>query len=111
MLTLAGTVTHHQKTVLVDYELPESAVGFVMGHNMLDEYWDTDKHSALFRPGNNMDPRLGANGKLPRQDISSRVTGPILEHLHGFVNGMVASHLLCHSGTINRHSLNGALLS
>jgi hypothetical protein len=39
--------------VLVDYELPESAVGFVMGHN--DEYWDTDKHSALFRPGN-MDP-------------------------------------------------------
>jgi hypothetical protein len=29
----------------------------------------------------------------------------------GFVNGMVASHLLCHSGTINRHSLNGALLS
>ncbi|WP_323101700.1 phospholipase D-like domain-containing protein [Klebsiella variicola] len=82
MLTLAGTVTHHQKTVLVDYELPESAVGFVMGHNMLDEYWDTDKHSALFRPGNNMDPRLGANGKLPRQDISSRVTGPILEHLH-----------------------------
>ncbi|SPX53967.1 Uncharacterised protein [Klebsiella pneumoniae] len=29
-----------------------------------------------------MDPRLGANGKLPRQDISSRVTGPILEHLH-----------------------------
>ncbi|MFT2147744.1 hypothetical protein ACMV6A_27420 [Klebsiella pneumoniae] len=31
--------------------------------------------------------------------------------LPGFVNGMVASHLLCHSGTINRHSLNGALLS
>lgn len=31
--------------------------------------------------------------------------------LRGFVNGMVASHLLCHSGTINRHSLNGALLS
>ncbi|MEC3988298.1 hypothetical protein VSO51_28250, partial [Klebsiella pneumoniae] len=27
---------------------------------------------------------------------------------NGFVNGMVASHLLCHSGTINRHSLNGA---
>jgi phosphatidylserine/phosphatidylglycerophosphate/cardiolipin synthase-like enzyme len=82
ILTLAVTVTHHQKTVLVDYELPESAVGFVMGHNMLDEYWDTDKHSAMFRPGDKMDPRLGANGKLPRQDISSRVTGPILEHLH-----------------------------
>ena len=36
---------------------------------------------------------------------------PITEQLYGFVNGMVASHLLCHSGTINRHSLNGALLS
>jgi len=82
MLTLAGTVTHHQKTVLVDYELPDSAVGFVMGHNMLDEYWDTDKHSSMFRADNEMDPRFGANGKLPRQDISSRVTGPILEHLH-----------------------------
>lgn len=35
----------------------------------------------------------------------------VREHLKGFVNGMVASHLLCHSGTINRHSLNGALLS
>ncbi len=34
-----------------------------------------------------------------------------MRDLIGFVNGMVASHLLCHSGTINRHSLNGALLS
>ncbi|AUY01548.1 hypothetical protein C3F40_06860 [Escherichia coli] len=34
-----------------------------------------------------------------------------MSHAIGFVNGMVASHLLCHSGTINRHSLNGALLS
>ncbi len=33
------------------------------------------------------------------------------QYADGFVNGMVASHLLCHSGTINRHSLNGALLS
>ncbi|MCE0321951.1 hypothetical protein LVW14_26860, partial [Klebsiella pneumoniae] len=31
-----------------------------------------------------------------------------VELISGFVNGMVASHLLCHSGTINRHSLNGA---
>ncbi|MFX3038029.1 hypothetical protein V6128_28855, partial [Klebsiella pneumoniae] len=31
-----------------------------------------------------------------------------LQQGKGFVNGMVASHLLCHSGTINRHSLNGA---
>ncbi|SXN73527.1 Uncharacterised protein [Klebsiella pneumoniae] len=33
------------------------------------------------------------------------------ELVRTFLNGMVASHLLCHSGTINRHSLNGALLS
>ena len=33
------------------------------------------------------------------------------QELEAFINGMVASHLLCHSGTINRHSLNGALLS
>ncbi|RJT45070.1 phospholipase D-like domain-containing protein [Rahnella woolbedingensis] len=74
--------THHQKTVIVDYELPESAVGFVMGHNMLDEYWDTDKHSALIRGDNAPAPNLGPRGKLPRQDMSSRVTGPILEQLH-----------------------------
>lgn len=82
VLALAGFVTHHQKTVLVNYELPVSAIGFVMGHNMLDEYWYTDSHSSMFRPGNRMDPRLGTNGKLPRKDISCRVTGPILEHLH-----------------------------
>ena len=53
VLALAGFVTHHQKTVLVNYELPVSAIGFVMGHNMLDdEYWYTDSHSSMFRPGN-----------------------------------------------------------
>jgi len=80
--TMAASVTHHQKTVLVDYELPERAVGFVMGHNMLDEYWDTDAHSAANRGENRLPPNKGATGALPRQDISSRVTGPILEHLH-----------------------------
>ncbi|EPN37198.1 phospholipase D/transphosphatidylase, partial [Pseudomonas syringae pv. actinidiae ICMP 18883] len=40
-LALSASASHHQKSVLVDYELP-SAVGFVMGHNSLDEYWDTD---------------------------------------------------------------------
>ncbi len=81
---LAATATHHQKTVLVDYELPEHAVGFVMGHNMLDEYWDTDDHSSKRRAGsvNACAPNMGASGFLPRQDISSQVTGPILEHLH-----------------------------
>jgi len=82
IMTLGGTVTHHQKTVLVDYELPEDAVGFVMGHNMLDEYWDTDKHSAQHRGDDKLAPNMGPRGHLPRQDISSRVTGPILKHLH-----------------------------
>ncbi|MCS5873277.1 hypothetical protein LN650_12375 [Klebsiella pneumoniae subsp. pneumoniae] len=83
IMTLAPS--HHQKTVLVDYELPESAIGFVMGHNMLDEYWDTG--CALFpesAPGPGpWGPDQGSRGFLPRQDISSQVTGPILEHLHG----------------------------
>lgn len=81
--TLAGTATHHQKTVLVDYEQTDSAVGFVMGHNMLDEYWDTDDHTALNRSeGSKPAPNCGPRGDTPRQDISSQVSGPILEHLH-----------------------------
>ncbi|MFS2200879.1 phospholipase D-like domain-containing protein [Pseudomonas sp. Pseusp3] len=81
--TLAATATHHQKTVLVDFELPDRAVGFVMGHNMLDEYWDTDDHSALNRSEERKPPpNRGPRGKTPRQDISSRVSGPILEALH-----------------------------
>lgn len=81
--TLRFSATHHQKSVLVDYERVDSAVGFVMGHNMLDEYWDTDRHSALNRSGNHKPaPNLGPRGAQPRQDISGQVSGPILEHLH-----------------------------
>jgi len=81
--SLAGAATHHQKSVLVDYEVPERAVGFVMGHNMLDEYWDTDAHTALNRGVyDRLAPNRGPTGSLPRQDISSRITGPILAHLH-----------------------------
>ena len=72
--------THHQKMVLVDYETPDTAVGFVMGHNMLDAYWDKNDHSAA-----KMHAQTGRNGETPRQDISSRVTGPVLEYLnHNF---------------------------
>ncbi|MCY1392034.1 Cardiolipin synthase B [compost metagenome] len=86
--TMASTVTHHQKSVLVDYELPEQAIGFVMGHNLLDEYWDTDQHSALMRPDPERPevqthaPHRGPRGALPRQDISCQITGPILKDLH-----------------------------
>jgi phosphatidylserine/phosphatidylglycerophosphate/cardiolipin synthase-like enzyme len=83
LATLSATATHHQKTVLVDYEIADRAVGFVMGHNMLDEYWDTDRHTALNRSKDNKPrPELGPRGATPRQDISSQVSGPILEHLH-----------------------------
>lgn len=69
--------THHQKTVLIDYEQPALAVGYVMGHNMLSQYWDTDEHKAL--PAT---PKTGRSGPSPWQDISSRVTGPVLQDLN-----------------------------
>lgn len=69
--------SHHQKMVLIDYEAPEVAVGFVMGHNTLDAYWDDDGHSYVKKA-----PHLGRNGETPRQDMSAIVAGPILEHLN-----------------------------
>jgi len=69
---LSAFPTHHQKMVLVDYEDKDRCVGFVMGHNMLDEYWDTNQHS--YRQSA---PNRGRNGIRPRHDFSSRVTGPI----------------------------------
>jgi phosphatidylserine/phosphatidylglycerophosphate/cardiolipin synthase-like enzyme len=68
---------HHQKTVLIDYEDPNLATGFVMGHNMLDQYWDQNDHSAKRKA-----PNQGRNGPYPWQDISSLVTGPILQDLN-----------------------------
>ncbi|MET3618548.1 phospholipase D-like domain-containing protein [Burkholderia ambifaria] len=69
--------THHQKMVLVDYEDPENARGFVMGHNMLDQYWDTNDHSYVRKT-----PTTGRNGLSPWQDISAWVTGPVLRYLN-----------------------------
>jgi phosphatidylserine/phosphatidylglycerophosphate/cardiolipin synthase-like enzyme len=83
-LSLAGVVvgygggpSHHQKMVLIDYEAPSQALGFVMGHNTLDAYWDDDSHRFA-----RMHSRFGRNGETPRQDMSALVTGPILEHLN-----------------------------
>ncbi|WP_028221232.1 phospholipase D-like domain-containing protein [Paraburkholderia oxyphila] len=69
--------SHHQKMVLIDYEKPEVAVGFVMGHNTLDAYWDDDGHSYVKKS-----PNAGRNGATPRQDMSAIVAGPILESLN-----------------------------
>ncbi|MDR5755291.1 phosphatidylserine/phosphatidylglycerophosphate/cardiolipin synthase family protein, partial [Caballeronia sp. LZ024] len=69
--------SHHQKMVLIDYEAPKVAVGFVMGHNTLDAYWDDDGHSHAKKA-----PNLGRNGATPRQDMSAIMAGPILESLN-----------------------------
>ncbi|MGD7289227.1 phospholipase D-like domain-containing protein, partial [Ralstonia pseudosolanacearum] len=74
---MAGEPSHHQKMVLVDYETPAQAIGFVMGHNTLDEYWDRDDHGCM-----RMHPQMGRCGAHPRQDMSSRVTGTILKDLN-----------------------------
>lgn len=75
--SMSAEPTHHQKMVLVDYEMPEKAIGFVMGHNMLDQYWDRDAHS--YKPEK---PSAGRCGPSPWQDMSSRVTGPVLDYLN-----------------------------
>jgi phosphatidylserine/phosphatidylglycerophosphate/cardiolipin synthase-like enzyme len=36
--------SHHQKMVLIDYETPQRAVGYVMGHNSITDFWDTAQH-------------------------------------------------------------------
>ena len=68
--------SHHQKTVVIDYELanPEKSVGFVMGHNMMMHYWDNSAHL------DNDAKRF--EGCDAWQDLSTRVTGPILYDLN-----------------------------
>ncbi|MBN6076037.1 hypothetical protein HYE59_00335 [Aggregatibacter actinomycetemcomitans] len=74
------TPSHHQKTVLIDYEHPELAVGFVLEHNMLDNYWDTSGHSVERHA-----PNRGKNYHGNYQDVSSLVTGQILWNInHNF---------------------------
>uniref|UniRef100_UPI000D6529EC phospholipase n=3 Tax=Aggregatibacter actinomycetemcomitans TaxID=714 RepID=UPI000D6529EC len=65
--------SHHQKTVLIDYDKPEIAVGFVLEHNMVDNYWDTDEHSLKTTA-----PNRGKNSPTPLQDVSGIVTGRVL---------------------------------
>ena len=78
MVLLTMFASHHQKMVLVDYGTPQ-AVGFVMGHNLHRNYWDTDTH--LFD-----DRSAGRDlGFGPWQDISMKVNGPVLTDLnHNF---------------------------
>lgn len=70
--TLAAT--YHQKTVVIDYDTESSAVGFVMGHNLLKNYLDDHQHLMFDSPVRY--PEFG-----PWQDISCRVRGSCLEDL------------------------------
>ena len=73
---LAATLypTHHQKMVLIDYEMPGRAVGYVMGHNSTTEFWDTEQH--IFRDpqretiyvNSESDVRASAQGKIRSND-------------------------------------------
>ncbi|PXX40124.1 phospholipase D-like domain-containing protein [Aquitalea magnusonii] len=77
-LYLAVGPSHHQKMALIDYDDAQRHVGFVMGHNLLDEYWDTNAHSAK----RHADPRQGRNGIIgPREDFSALVTGKVVGDL------------------------------
>ncbi|MBT0963896.1 phospholipase D-like domain-containing protein [Denitromonas iodatirespirans] len=70
---LAAFASHHQKVILIDYESPDDAIGFVMGHNLLRNYWDTDSHEYQ---------STVRDGFAPWQDLSCRVRGPVLFDLN-----------------------------
>ena len=70
---VSAFTSHHQKTVVVDHEDTSRAVAFVMGHNMLDGYWDTSEHSFA-----RTSERTGRNGMRPLHDYSCKGTGPIV---------------------------------
>ncbi|WPX18258.1 hypothetical protein RHM58_31740 [Pseudomonas sp. 10S4] len=79
MLLLTLFASHHQKMVLVDYEDTANAVGFVMGHNMHRNYWDTSAHLYDDKAARRS-PGFG-----PWQDLSMKVQGPALHDLnHNF---------------------------
>jgi phosphatidylserine/phosphatidylglycerophosphate/cardiolipin synthase-like enzyme len=75
MAALAMVPTHHQKAVLIDYEEPTLAIGFVMGHNMHSQYWDDDKHSITQYKEMSW---LGRDGPTAWQDTSNCVYGEVL---------------------------------
>ncbi|MEO7497358.1 MAG: phospholipase D-like domain-containing protein [Massilia sp.] len=73
--------THHQKMLLVDYEVPVRASGYVMGHNSITDFWDTAAH--IYR-----DPRRET---FYHDDPMSFNAGPSLDHGAGASLGSVYS--------------------
>lgn len=35
---------HHQKSIIIDYGRKHKAIGYVMGHNCVTDFWDTSNH-------------------------------------------------------------------
>ncbi|WP_460885433.1 phospholipase D-like domain-containing protein [Pseudoduganella ginsengisoli] len=52
---------HHQKSIIIDYERKSRAIGYVMGHNCVTDFWDTANH--IFQ-----DPRRERFYKEPEQN-------------------------------------------
>lgn len=69
----------HEKLILIDYEDPTQAVGFIMGHNLKSEYWDNDEHSSVAKEEDS-----GRDGDKPYQDNSSCVYGDVLYDMNAF---------------------------
>lgn len=83
--------THHQKTILIDYEREEGrkAVGYVMGLNSVTDYWDSPAHH-FNDPRREVDwackselaKALGSSQKVsrdPYQDYAARLRGEALQ--------------------------------
>ncbi|WP_369308599.1 phospholipase D-like domain-containing protein [Providencia rettgeri] len=96
-VALALVPTHHQKAVLIDYEAPELAIGFVMGHNMHSQYWDDNKHSITRYENQSW---LGRDGPTAWQDTSNCIYGEVLCDLNdNFVTAWKGTE-----GFFTRHS-------
>lgn len=79
---MAVAATHHQKTILIDYDLEDGAhaVGYVMGLNSLTDYWDTTDHLFDQPLRGNASEGTGDSlpGLKPYQDYACRIRGEAL---------------------------------
>ncbi|HVL07792.1 MAG TPA: phospholipase D-like domain-containing protein [Burkholderiaceae bacterium] len=78
---MAVAATHHQKTILIDYDLDDGhrARGYVMGLNSITDYWDTVEHN--FRDplrGEGWEGDGGEPDLMPYQDYACRIRGNAL---------------------------------
>ncbi len=73
--TMRAARSHHQKSIVVDYETPKTARGYVMGHNLKSQYWDTTDHFNDVTQGRR---EPGASTEEPWQDLSCKIIGSCL---------------------------------